>query len=203
MRDASIIRHYRGGYKLCYNFPMLLPLQTDRLVLRDFVEGDFEAFHATTNDPEYGQFYAVRETTRSFWWEVFARIRAGISAEPRLVYQLAITLPAGDLIGTCGVRSEDAENGQASFGCAIARPYWGHGYAYEASRAILDAGFSTLRLHRIYAETISENARARALAERLGMRLEGELRERKFFRDRWWHIAIYAVLAHEWAEGRE
>ena len=77
--------------------------------------------------------------------------------------------------------------------------YWGEGLAYEASRRIVAYGFSTLRMQRIFAETISENGRARALAERLGMRLEGELVRNRFFRARWWNTVIYALLADEWS----
>lgn len=178
----------------------MLPLGTGRLILRDLVPGDFDAFYATTDDPEYRRFYAEAETTRAFWRDLLERIVAAAGASPRTSYQLAICLPGGELIGTCGVRLESAEHQQASFGCAIARPHWGQGYAMEASRRILDLGFSTLPLHRLYAETLAENSRARALAERLGLRLEGEFRHQKYFRGRWWDTAIYAVLEDEWQQ---
>jgi ribosomal-protein-alanine N-acetyltransferase len=174
------------------------PLETARLVLRDFRPDDFEAFYATSNDPTYRQYYAEGETTRVFWQEIFARILSSVEAADRIKYQLAICLPNGEIMGTCGVRIEVPEHRQASFGCAIARTYWGKGYAYEAARCIIDFGFAELPIHRLYAETIGENHRARALAERLGMRLEGELRQHKFFRGRWWDTAIYAVLKDEW-----
>ncbi len=176
----------------------MFTLKTPRLILRDFQQNDFDAFYATTNDPEYQKFYAEHETTHSFWQEIFARIMAGAAEAARIKYQLAICLPTGELIGTCGIRIEDQANQQASFGCAIARNFWGKGYAYEASYAIINYGFSSLSIHRIYAETISENKKSRALAERLGMRLEGEFKHHRFFRDRWWNTAVYAMLKDEW-----
>lgn len=180
----------------------MLPIVTQRVLLRDFTPDEFDAFYATSQDPAYQQYYPDHEQTRAHWLAVFERICAGAAAVPRAAFQLAVCLPAGDLIGTCGVRIEDAEHGQASFGCAIARPYWGLGYAFAASHALIDFGFSALSVHRLYAETNSQNSRARTLAERLGMRLEGELRQHKFFQDRWWDTAIYAILAHEWAQTR-
>ena len=30
------------------------------------------------------------------------------------------------------------------------------------------------------------------------MKLEGRLREHKYFKDRWWDTLIYAILADEW-----
>jgi RimJ/RimL family protein N-acetyltransferase len=178
----------------------MFSIETERLKLRDFNPDDFEAFYATSNDPIYRRYYAEHETTRTFWKEIFGRILAGTGAADRTRYQLAICLQDGELIGTCGVRIESLEHQQASFGCAIGRAYWGQGYAFEASRSIIGYGFSSLPVQRVYAETISENVRARALAARLGMRLEGELRQHKFFKGRWWNTVIYAVLKEEWHE---
>jgi RimJ/RimL family protein N-acetyltransferase len=179
----------------------VLTIGTERLILRDFVPDDLEAFYATSNHSEYQKFYSEHETTRAFFQDLFERIQSGAQAPHRTKYQLAVCLQPGDLIGTCGIRIESTDHQQASFGCAIARDYWGKGYAYEASRCIIDFGFSSLPIHRTYAETISANTRARALAERLGMRLEGELRHHKFFRGRWWDTVIYAVLKDEWKPG--
>jgi len=176
----------------------MLSLETERLLLRDFRSGDFEAFYATTQDPEYQKFYSEKESGREFWQSIFDSLLVPLEVKERMKFQLAICLKTGELIGTCGVRIEDCENRQASFGCAIARPYWGKGLAVEAAHRILKYGFSELGMHRIYAETISENARAGMLARRLGMRLEAELRENRFFQGRWWHTAIYAILKDEW-----
>jgi [ribosomal protein S5]-alanine N-acetyltransferase len=176
------------------------PLETGRLILRDFTPRDFEAFFATTNDPEYQKYYPENETSRIFYQEIFDRVLSGSLQTSRTNFQLAICLPDRLLIGTCGVRIEDLENRQASFGCAIGRPYWGNGYALEASRCILSFGFSSLPIHRIYAETNIENSRARALAERLGMRLEAQLKQTKYFQGRWWDSAIYAILEDEWEQ---
>ncbi len=173
-------------------------LQTERLLLRDFKPDDFDEFYATTEAPEYRRFYSEQEMTREFWQGIYDRIIGSIEVEDRLMYQLAICLQTGGVIGTCGVRIEDVENRQASFGCAIAKPYWGAGLASEASRRILDFAFDGLPIHRIYAETNSENTRSRAMAEGLGMHLDGELRQNRFFRGRWWDTAIYSILKHEW-----
>lgn len=175
-----------------------MKIETARLLLRDFQPEDFEALLATMQDPAYQQFYAEEETTREFWDGLFARLLEATAAEDRQVYQLAICLPGGELIGTCGVRLKGQDHQQASFGCAIGRPYWGQGYATEASQAVLDYGFTHLPIHRAYAETNRENTRARQLAERLGMRLEGILQHHRYFRGRWWDTAIYAILQDEW-----
>jgi [ribosomal protein S5]-alanine N-acetyltransferase len=173
-------------------------IKTTNLLLRDLQPDDFEAFFATTNEPEFREYYPEHETTRPFLQDVFNHILAASQETNRMKYQLGICLPSGKLIGTCGVRIEDIENRQASFGCAVARDYWGNSFAYEASHAIIDFAFSSLPVRRVFAETNADNQRARRLAERLGMRQEALLKEIKFFRDRWWDTAVYAVLKDEW-----
>ena len=39
---------------------------------------------------------------------------------------------------------------------------------------------------------------ARALAEQLGMQLEGILRQTQYFRGEWWDTAVYSILKSEW-----
>jgi ribosomal-protein-alanine N-acetyltransferase len=182
----------------------MLPLITQHLMLRDFTPADFKAFYATTEDPEYRRYYPENEMSLSHLQDVFARILASTTAQPRKMFQLAIYLRNAEgidefpLIGTCGVRIKDEVKRQASFGCAIARPYWSAGYAYEASHKIIDFGFTYLLIDRIYAETLAENSRACLLAERLGMRLEGESGQARFFRGLWWDKVIYAITKDEW-----
>jgi RimJ/RimL family protein N-acetyltransferase len=179
----------------------MVALESERLILRDFRPDDFEAFYRTSMDPAYRQFYPEEEVTEAFWQEIFQRVLPPEEEEGRQKYQLAIWTRDEQLIGTCGVRVEVPAHRQASFGCAIARAHWGRGLAYEASRRILEFGFSNLPIERVYAETIGENRAARALAERLGMRLEGEFVHHKFFRGRWWNTVVYAVLREEWGAG--
>lgn len=177
----------------------MFSLTTDRLQLRDFQPGDFAPFFATTQSPAYQRFYAEEEMTRPFWEMIFANILAGANDPERNTYQLAICrLSDGVLLGTCGVRTEDRKHQQASFGCAIGESYWGHGYALEAAHALIAFAFAKLAIHRLFAETNWENHSARRLAEKLGFRLEGQLRHYKYFRGRWWDGAIYAILQDEW-----
>ncbi len=119
--------------------------------------------------------------------------------EPRQDYTLAII--AGDsFVGTVSVRIESPEHRQGSIGCGLAYEYWSLGYASEAMAAAITLGFENLDLHRIYAETISENHAAMALAKRQGMREEGILRENQYFKGRWWDTTILSLLRTEWQD---
>jgi RimJ/RimL family protein N-acetyltransferase len=63
----------------------------------------------------------------------------------------------------------------------VIRPYrdddpaavWGHGYATEAARAPVDYGFGELRLRRIVALILPDNARSWNVASKCGLIPEG------------------------------
>jgi RimJ/RimL family protein N-acetyltransferase len=74
----------------------------------------------------------------------------------------------------------------------------GRGYATEAARAMLALGFATYRLHRIEARAEPRNSASTRVLEKLGMRLEGHLRENEWVRGEWQSEVVYALLAREW-----
>jgi ribosomal-protein-alanine N-acetyltransferase len=72
--------------------------------------------------------------------------------------------------------------------------HWGQGIASEAARAVIDYGFTTMKLHRIQAHTIADNHPVRLL-ERLGFRREGTMREYSLEDDLSFHdSAVYGLL---------
>jgi RimJ/RimL family protein N-acetyltransferase len=62
---------------------------------------------------------------------------------------------------------------------------------------LLGYAFEKLGLHRIYAVADARNLRALALAERVGMRREGEFREAEWFKGEWTTTVLYALLESE------
>ena len=178
----------------------MLAIRTDRLLLRDFRPTDLPAYAELRTRPASWRF-SPEEDARLDRAEELLRLFVAWSEEwPRLRYQLAIVLPSEELIGSVGVRVASASERQGSFGCELDPRHWGRGYALEAARAVVGYGFRELGLHRVYAETLEENAAAIRLAEGLGMRREGTLRENRRFAGRWWSTTILSVLETEWAD---
>jgi len=64
----------------------------------------------------------------------------------------------------------------------LAKKYWGHGYATEAAKAVLQAAFQVPEIVRVSAEALTTNAASAKVLEKAGMKLEGCLRM-KFFRN--------------------
>ena len=118
---------------------------------------------------------------------------------PRRKFQLAATLKKNaKLIGNCGIRMDTADAHQADIGYEFSPEYWGKGYATEAAQAMVRFGFNAFRLHRIWSWCIADNRRSARVLEKLGMQLEGRLRENEYFKGRWWDTLMYGMLESEW-----
>jgi [ribosomal protein S5]-alanine N-acetyltransferase len=102
------------------------------------------------------------------------------------------------VIGAIGL-SLTPRHARGEIGYWVGLPYWGQGYATEAARALVHFGFSRLGLHRVQARHLSRNPASGRVLQKLGMALEGTQRESVRSWDRFEDVALYAVLAHEWA----
>jgi RimJ/RimL family protein N-acetyltransferase len=179
-------------------------LNTRRLILREFNYCDWSAVLAYQNDPAYCRYYEFSERGPE---EVRQFVRMFVSHQeqvPRLKFQLAVVqAETGRLIGTCGIRRRSPDDHKADIGYELDPEFWGRGYATEAARAIVRFGFDALSVHRIWSWCIADNVASARVLEKLGMRLEGRLREHEHFKGRWWDTLLYGILEHEWRLQRE
>jgi ribosomal-protein-alanine N-acetyltransferase len=177
-------------------------LWTERLHLREFELDDWEATLAYQLDPRYLRFYPWTHRTEP---EVRAFVRRFVDAQserPRRIFQLAICFrETGALIGNCGLRRKPDNEWEGDVGFELAPLHWGDGLATEAARAMVGFGFGELGLHRISATCLADNLGSRRVLEKVGLQLEGRLREHEHFKDRWWDTLLYGLLVHEWVAG--
>ena len=168
---------------------------TPRLSLRRFRAGDADSFAAYRADPEVARYQGWDSCSRAEAVSFIAAQLARAPFEPGRWTQVAVELAAeARLIGDCALRMESAAAGQAELGFTFARAHQGRGFATEAVSHLLDYGFDRLGLHRIFAVADARNVRALALAERVGMRREGEFRDAEWFKGEWTTTVLYALL---------
>lgn len=105
----------------------------------------------------------------------------------------------GRAIGSCTLFAVNTGQGRAEIGYALASDCWGHGYAQEALRLVLDYAFFTLGLRRIEADTDPRNAPSLRLLEKLGFAREGLLRERWLVGDELCDSVLLGLLARDYA----
>ena len=180
-----------------------MQITTPRLLLREFVTSDWKAVQAYQSDPPYLRYNTSHQCT-----ELDARAFVGRfvaqQEQPRTKFQLAIVLPEDRrLIGNCGLRMNDLSSREGNIGYELDPRYWGQGYATEAAREMLRFGFEENRLHRIWAECVPENIGSARVLEKIGMQREGCLREKAFYKGKWWDSLRYAVLEHEWRASQD
>lgn len=176
-----------------------MQLTTERLTLREYTLDDWPAVLAYQRDERYLRYYAWTDRTEADVREFVQMFIDWRTEEPRRRFQFAITLTGSrQLIGSAGLRRKPENEFEADVGYELAPEHWGNGYATEAASALLDFGFPQLNLHRISAGCIADNTASARVLERLGMTLEGRLRQSAHFRDRWWDALNYAILEDEW-----
>jgi ribosomal-protein-serine acetyltransferase len=73
----------------------------------------------------------------------------------------------------------------------------GEGLAGEAAQACLDFIFNELEAHKVIAKTSDTNTRSVKLAERLGFKEEGHLRENEFKDGKRYGTLLYGLLREE------
>ncbi|MGW6568751.1 GNAT family N-acetyltransferase [Streptomyces sp. NPDC054975] len=104
----------------------------------------------------------------------------------------------GALVGGVMFTTFDAASGACEVGCWLEPAAEGDGLITVACRTLLDWAFLTRGLHRATWHCRADNARSAAVAERLGMTLEGVERESWLYDGIRYDTQNWAVLAHEW-----
>jgi ribosomal-protein-serine acetyltransferase len=112
--------------------------------------------------------------------------------------QTAIVDGEGDIVGMVGVHGVDWRNRKTSIGYWLAHDHQGRGTMTHAVRAFVDHAFGTWKLNRVTIEAATDNARSRAIPERLGFVEEGTLRAAERVGERFVDHAVYAMLAADW-----
>jgi ribosomal-protein-alanine N-acetyltransferase len=180
-----------------------MELTTERLILREFRVSDWPDVLAYQADPLYLRFYEWTGRTPEAVQEFVQMFLDQQQEQPRTKFQLAVTLKSNhQLIGTCGIRIASADAHEGDIGYELSPKHWGQGYATEAAGGMVQFGFAELRLHRIWSWCIADNVGSARVLEKLGMRLEGRLRDKEYFKGRRWDTLLFAILDYEWREQR-
>lgn len=152
----------------------IIEIETERLQLVQWQERHVAPFAAMNADPEVMRYFPATESE--------AQSRAAVAAwraqfEERGWSNWAVERrDRGEFIGFTGLsvpRRQLPFSPCVEVGWRLARRFWGNGYATEAAKAALAAGFGRLGLAEIVSFTSITNLKSRAVMERIGMRNTG------------------------------
>ena len=141
-------------------------LSTERLVLRPPQIDDVDDLSVLLADREIAEMTSriPHPYSRDDAVAYVARIRAGETPG----HSYAVTLAEnGRLIGMCSVEMRERSNG-LEVGYWIGRKWWGHGYATEASKAVVDLAFKVTGTDEIFAACRVNNVGSRRVLLKQG-----------------------------------
>ena len=178
------------------------PIETERLLLRPYREADIDALHDIQSRPEVVRYLYWEPRTREQVETVIRESSDQIDGEGGAL-TLAIQPRGSDaMVGDVVLMYHSEVHRQGEIGYVLHPDHQGHGYATEAAREMLRLGFEQLDLHRIAGRLEARNSASAAVLERLGMRLEGHLRENEWVKGEWQSEMDYAILEREWRAQR-
>lgn len=173
-------------------------LKTPRLILRPFKMSDAAAIAALANDKD------IATNTENLPFPYYEHhaidwIRAHeYMYEDNHMLTLAITLAKKNtVIGAIGLEFTKSYN-HAELGYWLGKPYWGCGYATEATKRLIHYGFMDLNLHRIHAMHLKKNPYSGKVLTKLGMQFEGTLREHILKWGDYLDVECYGILKSEY-----
>lgn len=174
-------------------------LETDRLVLREFAAEDFDAVHAYASDPEVVAYMPWGPNTEQDTTDFLERARGYRDVDPRADFVMAVQRRSdARVIGGIGLHLHPPDAHQAMLGYCYASEAWGKGFATEAALELVAFGFDLIGVHRIWAGCDPDNTASIRVLEKLGMSLEGRLREDSRIRGRVRDTLVFGVLEREY-----
>lgn len=147
-------------------------LTTERLALRRFTRADADLLLALDSDPEVMRYLnggvpTPREDIESHTLPQLLRHYACLDGP---AYWAAEERASGRFVGWFELRPTDEHDlSVVELGYRLNRPSWGKGYATEGARALVRVAFEELGVTRVYAETMTVNARSRRVMEKAGL----------------------------------
>jgi ribosomal-protein-alanine N-acetyltransferase len=154
------------------NHSVSFSLRTPRLLLREFVATDFDAWHVLLSCPRVMEFSGTGVLTPEQSRERLEGIIARYAAQGFGKWAV-VTADSGEMIGYCGVELTIVENAPVrELGFRFRPEFWGHGYASEAGRAVLNHCFTALGWTEVFAFVEPENVRSVHVLTKLGFRFQ-------------------------------
>ena len=169
--------------------------------LRAIERQDLPLFVAWLNDPEVRQNLLVNiplsQAQEDGWFE--RTLTRPLEEQP---LGIEVRTPEGwRLVGNCSFFDLDWRNRCCEIGIFIGdKEFWGRGYGTQVMRLMLNYGFNTLNLNRIYLRVYESNPRGIRCYEKAGFRHEGRLRQAIFQDGRYIDLLMMGIIRSEWSD---
>ncbi|MGO4255034.1 GNAT family N-acetyltransferase [Marmoricola sp. RAF53] len=173
-------------------------LSTERLLLRPVADTDADALFALHSDAHVLRYWDSPPWTEPQRAQRFIAASRQLAADGSGVRVVVDRADDGAFLGWCVLSRWTPAYRSAALGYCFTQAGWGHGYATEAAKALLQWGFDSLDLNRVQAETDTRNTASARVLEKLGFVREGTLREDCVVDGDVSDSRVYGLLRREW-----
>jgi RimJ/RimL family protein N-acetyltransferase len=172
MADRQMERDRAASPHTAPRMPAQQPIETERLILRPFVEEDAAAWLPLISLPE------IICYTGDTPAESVEEARALLCSRPLRDYALhgfgrlaVIEKASGRMVGFCGFKYV-TELGETDIGYRFLPDCWGKGYATESAAALMQEGRHAQGIRRVVGTVHPDNPASGRVLEKLGLRFE-------------------------------
>ena len=166
-------------------------IKTERLIIRNFENTDWQAVHEYTSDIN-----AMRYIPEGVFTEEIAKDFVMKNMGDNAKNFPVVLADESYLIGHIVFHKYFGEH-TYEIGWVFNPKFHNKGFASEAALAVLKFGFEKMRLHRIIATCQPENTPSYRVMEKIGMRREGYFKKCIPHGNEWWDEYYYAILREE------
>lgn len=150
---------------------MVEPIETERLILRQWKDSDFLPFFRINSDPDVMAYFPAllsHEESDEMGYEIQNRININGWG-----FWAVEEKKTENFIGFVGLNQPKTElpfNPCIEIGWRLAKDFWGYGYATEAGKSALNFAFKTLKINEVVSFTPAINTQSKAVMQRIGMK---------------------------------
>ena len=177
-----------------------LPIETDRLTLRRYLETDYDDLLKLQSSAEVARFLLHDARTPEQVREALAGRLADVpmDTDGQALTVAVIQRETGQHVGEVTLFMNSVEHRTGEIGFVFHPEFHGRGFAAEASIELLRLGFEELGMHRIIGRLDARNTSSANLMKRLGLRQEAHFVRNEFLKGEWTDELVFAMLAEEW-----
>jgi len=180
----------------------MMYLETERLILRDYKEDDFDEYYRLkTDDKTMYYLQDIKLSTKEEACEDFQMVLDDMVKPDRKFYFLHMELKdSHEQVGSVGYTVvDDTPVGKiVGAGYFIYPKFWGKGYTTEAFKRVLEFAFSENNVYRVSTGCLAENVGSERVMQKSGLIKEAEHVDYEWHDGKMKTRLEYRLLRSEW-----
>lgn len=180
----------------------MIYLETERLILRDYCEADFDEYYRLKTDSKTMYYMKdIQLHTKEEAYEDFHKILDDMSKFDRKFYFMHTELKdSHGQVGSVGytVMNDTPVGKIVDAGYFIYPKFWGKGYTTEAFQRVLEFAFSDNNVYRVSTGCLAENTGSERVMQKCGLIKEAEHIDYEWHDGKMKTRLEYRLLKREW-----